>query len=221
MHDRDASTSGKSTTCAAGFGRRGQSGSCDYRYRPDCDTTLGPPMRAAAALYLQRTGVRDRVFATGPGLVLPSWRTGSRTMWSAPSRTSPARRYRRPDQPAVGPGRMAQPPCDRRLSRRSASGSEGGRRRQRSDARLRHGWAGNYPGVKSGADRHSRGDRHRRGRISPITRPGRCRAAAYDGYLHQCGSGGDPGRTRWCRATHHLRGRGDKAFEAAEPAGVC
>ncbi len=36
-----------------------------------CDTTLGPPMRAAAALYLQRTGVRVRVFATGPGLVLP------------------------------------------------------------------------------------------------------------------------------------------------------
>jgi molybdate transport system substrate-binding protein len=36
-----------------------------------CDTTLGPPMRAAAALYRQRTGVRLRVFPTGPGLILP------------------------------------------------------------------------------------------------------------------------------------------------------
>jgi len=36
-----------------------------------CDTALGPPMRAAAALYLQETGVRVRVFPTGPGLVLP------------------------------------------------------------------------------------------------------------------------------------------------------
>lgn len=36
-----------------------------------CDTMLGSPMRAAAAIYLQRTGVRVRVFPTGPGLVLP------------------------------------------------------------------------------------------------------------------------------------------------------
>jgi molybdate transport system substrate-binding protein len=36
-----------------------------------CDTTLGPLMRAAADPYLQRTGVRVRVFPTGPGLILP------------------------------------------------------------------------------------------------------------------------------------------------------
>ena len=36
-----------------------------------CDTTLGPPMRAAAALYRQQMGVQVRVFPTGPGLILP------------------------------------------------------------------------------------------------------------------------------------------------------
>jgi len=36
-----------------------------------CDTTLGPPTRAAAVLYLQQVGVQVRVFPTGPGLVLP------------------------------------------------------------------------------------------------------------------------------------------------------
>ena len=35
-----------------------------------CDTTLGPPMRAAAQVYLRQTGIRVRVFPTGPGLVL-------------------------------------------------------------------------------------------------------------------------------------------------------
>jgi len=36
-----------------------------------CDTALGSPMRAAADQYLQETGIRVRVFPTGPGLVLP------------------------------------------------------------------------------------------------------------------------------------------------------
>jgi molybdate transport system substrate-binding protein len=36
-----------------------------------CDTTLGPPMRAAAALFRQQMGVHVRVFPTGPGLILP------------------------------------------------------------------------------------------------------------------------------------------------------
>jgi molybdate transport system substrate-binding protein len=41
-----------------------------------CDTALGPLMRAAAARYLQQTGVRVRVFPTGPGLVLPQLKHG-------------------------------------------------------------------------------------------------------------------------------------------------
>jgi molybdate transport system substrate-binding protein len=41
-----------------------------------CDTTLGPAMRVAAHTYLQRTGVRVRVFPTGPGLVLPQLARG-------------------------------------------------------------------------------------------------------------------------------------------------
>jgi molybdate transport system substrate-binding protein len=36
-----------------------------------CDTTLGPSMRVAAALYRQQMGVQVCVFPTGPGLVLP------------------------------------------------------------------------------------------------------------------------------------------------------
>lgn len=36
-----------------------------------CDTTLGPAIRAAGALYTARTGARIDVFPTPPGLVLP------------------------------------------------------------------------------------------------------------------------------------------------------
>lgn len=36
-----------------------------------CDTTLGPALRAVAALYRRRTGVRVNVFPTPPGLILP------------------------------------------------------------------------------------------------------------------------------------------------------
>ena len=36
-----------------------------------CDTTLGPAMRAAAAIYGNTTGVRVNVFATAPGLIVP------------------------------------------------------------------------------------------------------------------------------------------------------
>ena len=39
-----------------------------------CDTTLGPAVRAAAAAYTARTGVRIDVFPTGPGLILPQLR---------------------------------------------------------------------------------------------------------------------------------------------------
>ncbi|HEY2615904.1 MAG TPA: substrate-binding domain-containing protein [Acetobacteraceae bacterium] len=37
----------------------------------NCDTTLAPALRQAAAAYKARTGVRVFVFATGPGLILP------------------------------------------------------------------------------------------------------------------------------------------------------
>ena len=37
----------------------------------NCDTTLAPALRQAAAAYRARTGVRVFVFATGPGLILP------------------------------------------------------------------------------------------------------------------------------------------------------
>ena len=37
----------------------------------NCDTTLAPALRRAAAAYKARTGVRVFVFATGPGLILP------------------------------------------------------------------------------------------------------------------------------------------------------
>lgn len=36
-----------------------------------CDTTLGPPMRAAATVYANLTGTRINVFPIGPGLILP------------------------------------------------------------------------------------------------------------------------------------------------------
>lgn len=36
-----------------------------------CDTTLGPPLRAAAAAYAKDSGVTVNVFPTPPGLVLP------------------------------------------------------------------------------------------------------------------------------------------------------
>jgi hypothetical protein len=36
-----------------------------------CDTTLGPAMRAAAAVYGNTTGVRVSVFPTAPGLIVP------------------------------------------------------------------------------------------------------------------------------------------------------
>ena len=36
-----------------------------------CDTTLGPVMRAAGALFAARSGVRIHVFPTAPGLILP------------------------------------------------------------------------------------------------------------------------------------------------------
>ena len=38
----------------------------------NCDTTLAPALRQAAAAYRARTGVRVFVFATGPGLILVS-----------------------------------------------------------------------------------------------------------------------------------------------------
>jgi molybdate transport system substrate-binding protein len=37
----------------------------------NCDTTLAPALRQAAAAYKARTGIRVFVFATGPGLILP------------------------------------------------------------------------------------------------------------------------------------------------------
>ena len=37
----------------------------------NCDTTLGPVMRAAARRFAARSGVRVRVFPTPPGLILP------------------------------------------------------------------------------------------------------------------------------------------------------
>jgi molybdate transport system substrate-binding protein len=37
----------------------------------NCDTTLAPALRLAAAAYKARTGIRVFVFATGPGLILP------------------------------------------------------------------------------------------------------------------------------------------------------
>jgi molybdate transport system substrate-binding protein len=37
----------------------------------NCDTALAPVMTAAASRFYQRSSVRVRVFATGPGLILP------------------------------------------------------------------------------------------------------------------------------------------------------
>src|SRR5215475_2241746 len=36
-----------------------------------CDTTLSPALRAVAAAYAAKTGVRVFVFPTGPGLLIP------------------------------------------------------------------------------------------------------------------------------------------------------